>query len=92
MLLVFREPPQNIFASRGKPSLGLEEVLSCVDDMYADEVSAEIGRKVADAKVSQPVEGLHSASCITIVGAATLSFLVPAQMKLNAHFFCLCFS
>lgn len=48
-----------MLARRGKPSLSLEEVLSCVDDMYADEVSAEIGRKVTDAKVSQPVGALH---------------------------------
>lgn len=43
---------KTVSQNRGKPSLGLEEVLRCVDEMYADDVKAEMGRKVADAKAS----------------------------------------
>lgn len=39
-------------SNSGKPCLSLEDVLRCVDEMYADDQSKEVDLKILNAQVS----------------------------------------
>ena len=50
---------------RGKPSLSIEDVHRCVDEMYADDdVPADIGGKIDRARVRNPIR-MHNVKHVT---------------------------
>lgn len=44
-----------VLASRGNPSLSIDDVYHCVDEMYGDDASKDIDNRISNAYVSKCV-------------------------------------